>query len=339
MALACDFEDPRAPPVKIFNEVDPHVEPHPKFEFLWTNKVILGQDVPKSSRENLKGCGCFGKCDPQSRSCFCVKRQMKNCPELKSQPGFAYDLDETLKWVDYPVVFECNDECDCDPDCPNRVVQRGRRARISIKKTKNKGWGVFAQEHIKEHQFIGIYSGELITENEAEARGIMYGDLGRTYLFDLDFESVHMIKERLAQEASEAAERATRSNHKVKKQRAAGSPSRTPLQEDSGSSSGTRVNSEYTVDAFYVGNHTRYLNHSCSPNCFPVPVFIQESDLVKPLICLFTIQEVHPHEELTFSYFGEATRALQSGDEDQRSGRVFVKCECGADQCIGIMFG
>ena len=121
IALASDFEDPFAPQIKVINRIDPAVEPHPKFEFLWTNGIVLGQDVPKSARENLKGCGCIGKCDPKSKTCFCLKRQVKNCPELKSNPGFAYNPNGTLKWLDYPVVFECNDECDCDLDCPNRV--------------------------------------------------------------------------------------------------------------------------------------------------------------------------------------------------------------------------
>ncbi len=88
----------------------------------------------------------------------------------------------------------------------------------------------------------------------------MYGDLGRTYLFDLDFEAVDMIKERLAKEAKEAEERAlgisAAGSGKSKKKHVIRSPSTTPPQagSDTESASGKRVNSEYTVDAFYVGN-------------------------------------------------------------------------------------
>ena len=88
----------------------------------------------------------------------------------------------------------------------------------------------------------------------------MYGDLGRTYLFDLDFTAVGMIKERLAKEAKEAEERAlgigVAGSSKSKKKPAFRSPSPTPPQEgsDSEAGSGMRVNSEYTVDAFYIGN-------------------------------------------------------------------------------------
>jgi histone-lysine N-methyltransferase SUV39H len=39
---------------------------------------------------------------------------------------------------------------------------------------------------IKRGTFIGIYSGELVTEAETEVRGRIYEKVGRTYLFDLD---------------------------------------------------------------------------------------------------------------------------------------------------------
>lgn len=69
-----------------------------------------------------------------------------------------------------------------------QVVQHGRKCAVQIGKTKNKGWGrilfslpmlcllcsvgVFAgSKKIYDGAFLGIYSGELLTEEVAEERG------------------------------------------------------------------------------------------------------------------------------------------------------------------------
>ncbi|KAL1724968.1 hypothetical protein EV714DRAFT_183930, partial [Schizophyllum commune] len=71
----------------------------------------------------------------------------------------------------YIPVFECHDGCRCGPSCPNRVVQEGRQAAIAIKKTVHKGWGVFNGPTILQHgQYIGTFTGELLTPEEAAAR-------------------------------------------------------------------------------------------------------------------------------------------------------------------------
>lgn len=58
-------------------------------------------------------------------------------------------------------IFECNNRCDCDDSCPNRVVQRGRRVRLCIYRTPNKGWAVKTLQRIKEGAFVLEYLGEL----------------------------------------------------------------------------------------------------------------------------------------------------------------------------------
>jgi histone-lysine N-methyltransferase SUV39H len=45
---------------------------------------------------------------------------------------------------------------------------------------------VRARVAIPKGTYLGMYSGELITDNESERRGHLYNDIGRTYLFDLD---------------------------------------------------------------------------------------------------------------------------------------------------------
>ena len=59
----------------------------------------------------------------------------------------------------------------------NRVVQRGRMVKLCIYKTSNgRGWGVKALEYIKKDTFVSEYVGEIISSEEAEKRGEIYGE-------------------------------------------------------------------------------------------------------------------------------------------------------------------
>lgn len=78
----------------------------------------------------------------------------------------------------------------------NRVIQRGRAptTKLELVKTvsrhrlictsaddqKLKGWGVQAKDKIPQGTFIGVYAGEVITEEEGEIRGELYSEIGRT---------------------------------------------------------------------------------------------------------------------------------------------------------------
>ncbi|KAG8956369.1 hypothetical protein FRC04_004450 [Tulasnella sp. 424] len=290
--------DRGAPPITIVNDVDN--EPCPPFEFDWTNEMLFGENVPRKDKD-LKGCDCLGPCDPYSKTCACIVRQNHWLGDI-GEGGFAYGPDGQIMFC-HAAVFECNEACGCSEDCQNRVVQNGRKCKLLLKKTRNKGWGVFADEFIPTGRFIGIYSGELLTDAEAHKRGL----LGRTYLFNLDF--VHLKDDTSPEKSSGSRE---------------------------SSASG---NSKYAVDAFHAGNHTRFLNHSCDPNIELYPIYTDDADLEKPLLCAFTCKNVQRGEELCFSYHSEEGE----GDSPQRdfSGEEAIvrgRCLCGAANCKGYMF-
>lgn len=46
-------------------------------------------------------------------------------------------------------------------------------------------------------------------------------------------------------------------------------------------------------------------NHSCDPNVFINPVYVNDADFDKPLFCMFTSRAIKPYEELSFSYTGD----------------------------------
>ncbi|KAI0048299.1 SET domain-containing protein [Auriscalpium vulgare] len=292
-------DEPEAPRIHIINDIDD--EATPAWEFHYSNQLWHGENVPPPDLTNLLGCGCRGHCDPRSKTCLCLKRQQEYSGEVS---GFIYDDRGRLKEEGYP-IFECNDLCGCLEDCRNRVVQRGRKHMVNIRKTKDKGWGVFAgSKKIPKGSFIGIYAGELLTDSEGDERGIKYNKFGRTYLFDLDFYYLQQ-----------------------------GGPK---AQVPSGSQPAEEWEPKFVVDAYHAGNFTRFLNHSCDPNCSMNACYINEANLEKPLLTLFTTRDVLPYEEVTFSYSGAPDDEDEPVVKDRDA--VYAACKCGAPNCRGQMF-
>ncbi|KAL7410698.1 hypothetical protein BDY24DRAFT_172561 [Mrakia frigida] len=142
------------PPIKVSNEIDPHLEPCPKFEFGYVNRYVYGKNVPRPKRG--VGCGCVGLCDPRSTTCQCALKQKSLNPD--ERVGFAYDETGRLRHINTAIV-ECCEDCECDEECMNRVAQRGRTFDVEIFKTLEKGWGVRANEVIPADRFLAIYAG------------------------------------------------------------------------------------------------------------------------------------------------------------------------------------
>ncbi|KLO16052.1 SET domain-containing protein [Schizopora paradoxa] len=284
-------DEPDAPPIQIFNHFDD--EPTPPFEFYYTNLMWHTEGVPPPDYQGLKGCDCVGGCNPKSKTCACIKRQRLQFRDIENDPhrwlpeGFMYNEKGILVQTNFPII-ECNDACRCSDECMNRVVQRGRRCHVKIEKTEKKGWGVFAVKKIPRGTFVGIYSGEVLREEDGEKRGQFYTKAGRTYLFDIDCWHIGQTE------------------------------------------------NLYTIDAYHAGNFTRFLNHSCDPNCSISFVYHNDADLSKPLFALFTKKDVALGEELTFSYSGEDDEDLDEVMRNQKP--LYQDCYCGSKNCRGYIF-
>lgn len=75
------------------------------------------------------------------------------------------------------------------------------------------------------------------------------------------------------------------------------------------------ITPELFVDGIRSGHASRYVNHSCAPNC------ILEARGEK--IYIVSLREIAPGEELTYDY---------AFDEDQRE-----PCSCGSPHCRGYI--
>ncbi|KAF8154816.1 hypothetical protein B0H34DRAFT_660281 [Crassisporium funariophilum] len=99
--------------------------------------------------------------------------------------------------------------------------------------------------------------------------------------------------------------------------------------------------SKYTVDAYHAGNFTRFLNHSCDPNCRLFACYVNEGDIEKPLLVIFSRRDIEPFEEICFNYQGNYPGEEDDNDSDGSDPEkdvIYVKCRCGAKNCTGELF-
>ncbi|XP_032592653.1 histone-lysine N-methyltransferase Su(var)3-9 isoform X2 [Drosophila grimshawi] len=163
-----------APPIRVRNDVDLDTI---DASFVYIQKNILGALVPRPGPP-IVGCTCSVECNCRSSCCSRLAGEL-----------FAYDrTTRRLRLPQGSAIYECNARCKCDASCTNRLVQHGRKHPLELFKTSNgRGWGVRTPQLLRKGEFVCEYVGEIITTDEANERGKVYDDRGRTYLFDLDY--------------------------------------------------------------------------------------------------------------------------------------------------------
>lgn len=82
------------------------------------------------------------------------------------------------------------------------------------------------------------------------------------------------------------------------------------------------------IDAKNYSNIARFINHSCDPNLFVLPVRINS---IIPHAALFALKDISPMEELSYDYNGGST------DDAQKFNSLKNKCFCGASNCKGYL--
>lgn len=83
------------------------------------------------------------------------------------------------------------------------------------------------------------------------------------------------------------------------------------------------VDKRTVIDAGVGGNESRFINHSCEPNC--------ETVIEKKHVYIETTRTVSNGEELTYDY--NLTRENQDDDELEKR----YACNCGSTTCRGTM--
>jgi len=131
--------------VTVVNDID-NTSPSTTFRFL--RESIVGRDVIKAPKDVMIGCECAKKHASLGCSylndCSCLQ----DSAEKNNKKAFPYTHSSRNRGCLRPVylesrnhIYECNDNCDCNAGCKNRLVQHGRQVGLEIFKTQNRGWG------------------------------------------------------------------------------------------------------------------------------------------------------------------------------------------------------
>ncbi|KIX00448.1 uncharacterized protein Z518_10587 [Rhinocladiella mackenziei CBS 650.93] len=134
-------------------------------------------------------CGCDDSCKRRFRGCSCTTRGSKNCfkdsrcecwkhnrecdPYLCGKCGVIDVLDSSNKYRDEVRKGRCK----------NNRIQLGLPAPTTKAPSQVQGYGLYSRAEIASGDFIGEYTGEVISISEGDRRGAMYHVLNQEYLF------------------------------------------------------------------------------------------------------------------------------------------------------------
>ncbi|KAI5780556.1 hypothetical protein EDC01DRAFT_718816 [Geopyxis carbonaria] len=278
---------------KIHLHNDVDEEPCPPLGFEFITELKLGRGVNPWSDEFSSGCDCKNGC---KKGCNCIEILPDGFGNLSYKNGLViHDSDF--------VIYECNPMCSCGPGCQNSVVGRGRQHEFEIFKTALKGWGLRCREPLKKGTFIGLYLGEVVNPEEASKRAKMGDEMKLSYLFDLDKFNKDDQENRVDDSEDELSK---------------------GMGEDHKDS--------YAIDGRECGTYTRFINHSCDPNCVAYAVVSGRRDLEVYDLAMFTARNIAPFEELSFEYTMEDDHIPSASIKDTS------KCHCGAANCRGFLW-
>lgn len=83
------------------------------------------------------------------------------------------------------------------------------------------------------------------------------------------------------------------------------------------------VNDKIVIDGAVGGNESRFINHSCEPNCEP--------RIKRARAYIYAIRDIEEGEELLYDYAYE-----RDDDEDEHAEKHYI-CHCGAPSCRGTI--
>ncbi|KAJ0979020.1 hypothetical protein J5N97_014494 [Dioscorea zingiberensis] len=203
-----------------------------------------------------------------------------------------------------PLIYECGTSCQCTPSCRNRLTQNGITHRFEVFRTKDRGWGLRSWDPIRAGAFICEYTGEVIDKGREDEDGENEYTFQPTNTDDNAF-SWNYIPELLGE----------------------------PSHPDS---SDTIKPLQIIISAKNMGNISRFMNHSCSPNVFWQAVQRDNGDEGYPHIVFFAIRHIPPMTELTYDYGPCGDEIVKEEAPNSDRSRRPKKCLCKSPKCRGV---
>ncbi|KAL5994832.1 hypothetical protein ACLOJK_024889 [Asimina triloba] len=197
------------------------------------------------------------------------------------------------------MIYECGSSCLCSINCRNRVSQKGIRFRFEVFKTKDKGWGLRSWDPVRAGSFICEYAGEVMPETSTGYESDGYVFRATSSIEDsFEWNYIHeILEEERPDNLSE-------------------NPKPLPI----------------VISAKNIGNVSRFMNHSCSPNVFWQPVLFDHDDESYPHIMFYAMKHIPPMTELTYDYGLSDNIVGRNANGRSRQ----QKCLCGSVKCRGF---
>ncbi|XP_057718097.1 histone-lysine N-methyltransferase EZA1-like isoform X3 [Arachis stenosperma] len=152
-------------------------------------QTMCGKDCPCQTNETCceKYCGCSDICKNRYRGCHCAKSQCRSrqCPCFAA--GRECDPDVCRNcWVSCGGGSLGEPPRRGDGHCGNMRMLLRQRQRILLAKSSLVGWGAFIKNSVNKNDYLGEYTGELISHKEADKRGKIYDRENSSFLFNLN---------------------------------------------------------------------------------------------------------------------------------------------------------
>lgn len=172
-----------------------------KFQFV--DRYVLSKKIQKKKQQSfhpMRHCQCLdNQCNTD---CACFRhvidsddddgdQQRKRLESIqiyrRRQDGLVVLTDDFINhWHKTIDIFECGQSCTCSSECVNRVAQKGRTVPLQIFETRKCGFGVRSTKNIVEGQFIDVYLGEVLTDEEVSKREAAAEEDTPSYVMTLD---------------------------------------------------------------------------------------------------------------------------------------------------------
>ena len=318
------------PPVTLFNNIDDSTPPT-NFQFI--DQYVFGPGTKRVDKEFRSGCTCYQdsrEAGCSSLSCECLEDTAIG-GNGKSD-GFAYygsgpktGLLRYKYLKTRNAIYECNELCSCNDNCKSRVVQKGRQIPLDIFKTRNRGWG-------KPCHLVHLLRPRITSMNTRSLTPLSTGLRSPTRIRKGQFIDIYLG------EVLTDADATHRENifkgkdsylYSLDKFRGVdGEPGFLPDEE------------LFVVDGQFMGNPTRFINHSCQPNCRQFTVSNVRGDTKVYALAFFALEDIPAWAELTFDYVDreeddevEEVTEGNVGQLEKEKERVATRCLCGARGC------
>lgn len=138
-------------------------------------------------------CGCPDDCARRFAGCSCREEGLSClsdsciCFQMHRECGDKCDTCGAIPRIKPQSRY---DETLFEKGCQNIALQRGVNKKLILGKSQLEGvgFGLFTAEPVKKGDFLSEYTGEVISYNEAERRGVGYDAKYSSFLFDLNKE-------------------------------------------------------------------------------------------------------------------------------------------------------